>query len=154
MHAHSIFTALGVLAAVSTVTAVEPFAATSLRFSSDSKTCDCYFPGKSTVVEEIETGRCIPTSREIQSLAVNITGDWNVFLFVTSDCSDEGGWVFPQTAEIPLVCNYNIGTVAAYAILDPNDPKYRVGGLRGKIDQRCPVHRQEATRDEAVLHIV
>src|SRR4051794_15709056 len=82
MNSSSIFTALSVLAAFSTAAAVEPFITTSLRFFSDSKTCDCQFPDKSKVVEEIVTGRCIPTSGKIQSLAVNITGDWNGMLSI------------------------------------------------------------------------
>jgi hypothetical protein len=82
MNSSSIFTALSVLAAFSTAAAVEPFITTSLRFSSDSKTCDCQFPDKTKVVEEIVTGRCIPTSGKIQSLAVNITGDWNGMLSI------------------------------------------------------------------------
>ncbi|KAI0533034.1 hypothetical protein GGR58DRAFT_137168 [Xylaria digitata] len=101
--------------------------------------CHCGLTKGEMVVPEEAVGLCLQTSNTTEALTVDVTGDWNVFLFETDDCSDEGGWVFPQDDKNTTVCNYNLGnaTLLHYAVVGPDDDKYKLGGLRGEIDQHC-----------------
>jgi hypothetical protein len=59
-----------------------------------------------------------------------------VFLFETETCEDVGGWVAPQTPEIPKACNYNVSNVLAYAVVwteGTQDHGFRLGGRRGGV---------------------
>ncbi|TGJ83929.1 hypothetical protein E0Z10_g4825 [Xylaria hypoxylon] len=101
--------------------------------------CHCGIPSAVIFVGEAVTGRCHALPIGTQSLAVNVAGDWNVFIFETANCTDEGGWIFPQTDQHATICHYNLGNTTAlyFAVLGPNHDNYHVGGLRGKIEQHC-----------------
>ncbi|KAI8624376.1 hypothetical protein F5Y19DRAFT_454875 [Xylariaceae sp. FL1651] len=141
MYTQFILTIFGILATTSLVALVSPVdpLAALVHISSSSTTCDDSYPSELRAINKSMTGRCIPTRQNVTSVNATITDEWNLFLFSSKGCTDKGGWVFPQTPENPNVCNYDVGSVAAFMVLGPNDTtNHLVGGLRGKLRQLLP----------------
>ncbi|KAI0431873.1 hypothetical protein F5Y09DRAFT_340258 [Xylaria sp. FL1042] len=139
LSAVAVATTLGIIATtVRAATPAEPEAVVALLHTYTSQgLCHCVRKRYSMAVDETATGRCLSLPRDFKPGAVEVTGDWNVFVFETADCSDKGGWVFPKTTQNSAVCNYNLGDVKAYAVLGTDHGKFDVGDRRGKIDQFC-----------------
>ncbi|KAI1424363.1 hypothetical protein F5Y12DRAFT_452537 [Xylaria sp. FL1777] len=135
----AVTTILGaIVTATTAATLAEPEALVAVLHNFTSQgLCHCGQQGYSLAVDEGATGRCLSLPQDFQPLTVDTVGDWNVFVFDTTDCSDKGGWLIPHTAGNPEVCNYNFGNVRSYAVLGPNQTNFNVGGRRGKIDQFC-----------------
>lgn len=120
--------------------------------------CHCAVRSSSLAIDASAADHCHQLPIGFQPQAVDTEDDWHgrfasqiidplctnrestVFLFDKSDCSDEGGWLFPRTVEDPKVCNYKIGDPRAFAVSRPvqgNHTKFKFGNRRGKIDQYC-----------------
>ncbi|KAF2968625.1 hypothetical protein GQX73_g4992 [Xylaria multiplex] len=131
---HALITMLGIAATASAHAAI-------LYSHFPGPKCHCGLTKGTTVVPEEAVGVCLQISNMTDALTVDVTEDWNVFLFETDDCSDEGGWIFPEDENNATVCNYNLNssneTLLYYTVVGPDDDRYKLGGLRGEIDQHC-----------------
>ncbi|KAJ3569274.1 hypothetical protein NPX13_g6138 [Xylaria arbuscula] len=102
--------------------------------------CHCAVKGGSLAVDASAAESCHQLPIGFQPQAVDTEDDWHVFLFDKYDCSDEGGWLFPRTAEDPKICNYQLGDARAFVVshsAQSNHTKFRFGKRRGKVDQYC-----------------
>ncbi|KAI1272771.1 hypothetical protein F5Y07DRAFT_283120, partial [Xylaria sp. FL0933] len=141
LSATAVVTTLGIIATAAKAAALadpEPEAVVAvLHTFKPQGQCHCVRKRYSMAVDETATGRCLSLPGDFQPGAADVTGDWNVFVFETANCTDKGAWIFPQTTQNPSVCNYNLSDMKAYAVLGTDHGKYAVGGRRGKIDQFC-----------------
>ncbi|KAI1308913.1 hypothetical protein F5Y03DRAFT_85644 [Xylaria venustula] len=99
--------------------------------------CHCAQKRYSVAVDESGTGRCLSLPRDFKPGSVEATAGWDVFVFETANCSDQGGWLFPQSIQNPNVCHYNLGDLQSYAVLGTDHGQFNVGERRGSLDQNC-----------------
>ncbi|KAI0525532.1 hypothetical protein F5B22DRAFT_346135 [Xylaria bambusicola] len=129
------------LATIVRADVLAPNTLVAILHSFTSKTrCHCAVRAMSLAVDTSATNWCNKLPFGFQPQAVDIDGDWEVFLFDKPDCTDTGGWLVPRTAEYPHVCNYDLGITKAYAVLRPdhdNKTNLKTGDRRGKVDQHC-----------------